>query len=157
MRRLDGHRSGPVLFKNLYLTCHRVYLIVDKAMLDDKLTFTALDKPFTNNESSFDRRDLSARELLSAQQTLWSDSYEPSDKSSGEDGRRKRPKIALCFALALVFVRFSMIHQIIAYHLNIDLYLLYVVGIPVFIGILTTGGLKQTFRYRPAVYWTAFS
>jgi hypothetical protein len=66
-------------------------------------------------------------------------------------------KIAFYFTLALVFIRFSMIHQILEYQLHMKLYILYMFGIPVFIGILATNGTKRAFRYRPAVYWTAFA
>jgi len=69
----------------------------------------------------------------------------------------KRRGVVLYFALTLIFIRFSMIHQIIAQELHKDLYLLYVVGIPVLIGIPLTGGLKRAFQYRPTRYWTYFA
>ncbi len=68
----------------------------------------------------------------------------------------KRRKVIFYFALALVFIRFSMIHQILAYQLHTELYLLYWVSIPVFIGVIVLSGLKRVFQYQPAIYWTAF-
>jgi O-antigen ligase len=72
-------------------------------------------------------------------------------------GAEKRRRVVLYFALTLIFIRFSVIHQIIAQELHMDLYLLYVVGIPVLIGIPITGGLKRAFLYRPTRYWTYFA
>lgn len=61
------------------------------------------------------------------------------------------------FALALIFLRFSMLHQIQAMTMGVNLYLLYLVGIPAVLGILITGGIPRTFRRRPAIYWSLFA
>lgn len=71
--------------------------------------------------------------------------------------RRKHNKVALYFALALVFVRFSMIHQLLEHWLHTDTYLIYLVAIPAFLGVPAKNGVKRAFRYRPAMYWTAFA
>jgi O-antigen ligase len=82
---------------------------------------------------------------------------EPKKRPNRRGVLEKRRRIALYFALALVFIRFSMIHQLLAFRFHIELYLLYWVGIPVIIGILATGSYKRVFQYRPVVYWTAFA
>ena len=121
------------------------------------VTSTALKTGSKNQESASDHRDTVARDLFSAQQPAGSRSLEPSAKSNGGDVLRNRSTLAFYFALALVFTRFSMIHQILEYLLHVHLYLLYFMGLPVIIGILATGGLRRVFKYRPAVYWTAFA
>jgi O-antigen ligase len=63
---------------------------------------------------------------------------------------------ALSVGLALIFVRFSMIHQLIALETGLNFYLLYVFGIPTLIGVIVVGGFPRSFRARPAWYWTAF-
>jgi O-antigen ligase len=69
----------------------------------------------------------------------------------------KRRKLILFFALALVFTRISMIHQILEYFLHTNTYLLYFVAIPVIIGIPVVGAFKRAFRYRTTWFWTAFA
>jgi O-antigen ligase len=64
--------------------------------------------------------------------------------------------LAFALALALVFLRFSMLHQIQMYLLPVNLRLLYVVGIPAILGMLLAGGLRRSFQGRTAVYWVAF-
>jgi O-antigen ligase len=81
----------------------------------------------------------------------------PSAKTNDGDVLKNGPTLAFYFALALVFIRFSMMHQILAYLLHADMYLLYFVGLPVVAGVLATGGIKRVFKYRPAQYWTAFA
>lgn len=80
-----------------------------------------------------------------------------SAKAKIKPKRTKARKVALYFVLALVFVRFTMIHQILQYFLDRDIYLLYFVALPVLIAIPTMGGFKRAFRYQPAFYWTAFA
>ena len=45
---------------------------------------------------------------------------------------------AFYLGLLFVFVRFSMLQHILAYELNVNPYLLYVVGIPTLMGVLAT-------------------
>jgi O-antigen ligase len=59
--------------------------------------------------------------------------------------------------VVLVFIRFSIIHQLLTYVLHINLYLLYLFGIPTFLGVALTGGIQRTLRGRPAVFWTIFA
>jgi O-antigen ligase len=60
-------------------------------------------------------------------------------------------------ALVLVFLRFSFLHETVAYLTGIHTYVLYIFGPPALIGVLASGGLKRTFRYAPAKFWLAFA
>jgi hypothetical protein len=64
--------------------------------------------------------------------------------------------IVLFLGVAMIFIRFSMFHQIAAYLLHVNLYLLYIVGIPAVVAALLTGGVVRVLRYRSAVYWVWF-
>ncbi len=66
-------------------------------------------------------------------------------------------KFAFWLAVALVFVRFSMIHQVLTYYLHVNLRLLYVIGIPALVALFASGGIQRAFRFRPAIYWTFFA
>jgi len=63
---------------------------------------------------------------------------------------------AFAFAVILIFLRFSMVHQIQAQLMGVNLYLLYVFGIPALIGIFAIGGFQRTLQWRPGLYWTLF-
>jgi O-antigen ligase len=65
-------------------------------------------------------------------------------------------RIVFFFAMALIFIRFSMIHQIQTMTMGVNLYLLYIFGIPALFGILATGGIRRTLQQRPGVYWALF-
>ncbi len=60
-------------------------------------------------------------------------------------------------ALALVFLRFSILHQVLSYVLGANLYLLYLVGIPAVFGVIVTGRLYDVIRTPTARYWTVFA
>jgi O-antigen ligase len=61
------------------------------------------------------------------------------------------------FSMILVFIYFSMIHQILTVSIGMNLYLLYFFGIPALLGILVTGGIQRTFQRRPGVYLMLFA
>lgn len=86
-----------------------------------------------------------------------SSSGRASAKLTPDDALEKRRRIVLYFVLALVFMRLSMIHQMLEYLLHVDLYLLYFVAIPALIGVFVTDAFKRAFEYRSAVFWTAFA
>ena len=65
-------------------------------------------------------------------------------------------KFAFYFALAAIFIRFSVIHEVLAVVLNLNLYLLYIVMPPALIGVALTGGIRRTLKERPAQYWLGF-
>lgn len=64
--------------------------------------------------------------------------------------------IALKCAVALVFIRFSLIHQLLSYQYGTNFRLLYLFAIPALLGFLVTGGLEQSVRHRPVRYWLLF-
>lgn len=66
-------------------------------------------------------------------------------------------RAALVFACILVFVRFSMLHQLLTFIIGINTYLLYIFGIPAIVGMLAVGGLRRSLSYAPAKWWLAFS
>lgn len=61
------------------------------------------------------------------------------------------------FALALVFIfiRFSLIHEIAALVYGIRAYLPLVFGLPVLIGLVMSGALRNGLRFRSTYYWLA--
>ncbi len=65
-------------------------------------------------------------------------------------------RIFFYFALALIFIRFSVIHEALAVALNLNLYLLYFVLPPTILGIVITGGIGRALRARSTKYWLAF-
>ena len=58
--------------------------------------------------------------------------------------------------LAMVFLRFSDLHNSITVFLHVNTYLLYIVGIPAVLGVLAAGGLQRTLRFRPGRFWLLF-
>jgi len=58
--------------------------------------------------------------------------------------------------LGLIFVQFTVLPQIIAYVLHTNLYVLYLVGVPAILAMFLNGGIRSSFRARPAYYWTGF-
>ena len=59
-------------------------------------------------------------------------------------------------AVVLVFIYFSNIHQLLTNLVHVNLYLLYLFGVPTLLGVVLAGGIQRTFRGRPAIYWTIF-
>ena len=65
--------------------------------------------------------------------------------------------IAFGFGLALVFLRFSMLHQVQTFLIGVNFHLLYIVGIPALAAVLLSGGVARSFRGRPTFYWAGFA
>ncbi len=65
--------------------------------------------------------------------------------------------LAFYMALGFVFVRFSMIHEIAAFHFGIRTYLPWILGVPALLGTILSGGLRRSLRHRTAFYWIAFA
>lgn len=74
------------------------------------------------------------------------------------EAQRHNPvrKFALFFALVVIFVRFSMIHEVLQYLYGAKFYLLYIFGAPAMLGILFTAGIQRCFRSKAAYYWLGF-
>jgi O-antigen ligase len=66
-------------------------------------------------------------------------------------------KLCFKFLAVLVFIRFSMLHQLLTYKLGGNLFLLYVFGLPPVLGFLFTGGFRRAFRFRVTTYWVLFA
>jgi O-antigen ligase len=66
-------------------------------------------------------------------------------------------KLAFYTAIVYVFLRFSMLHELVTYSLGFNTYILYLVGPPAFLGVLLTGGLRRAFRLRTAYFWLALT
>jgi O-antigen ligase len=101
----------------------------------------------------------SAVDLNRADSAQPSPSLSPNAPRNSKSVKRKekRRNVVLYFVLALAFVRFSMIHQILESFLHTDTFILYVVAIPVIVRILSTPAFKRSFQYRPAWFWAAFA
>lgn len=65
--------------------------------------------------------------------------------------------VAFYLALAVVFIKFSMLSEIQAYLMHFRGYLLYIFGVPAMLALFLTGGVRRTISGRPAYYWIAFA
>ena len=63
--------------------------------------------------------------------------------------------IAFYLGAAVVFVRMSVLPEVMVYLTGANTYLLYLVGPPALLAVLFTGGLARVFRAKAAQYWTA--
>jgi O-antigen ligase len=75
----------------------------------------------------------------------------------GVEGASLVQSMAFKLGLVLVFIRFSIIHQLLASVLNANLYLLYLFGIPTLAGLVLAGGIQRTLRGWPARFWAIFT
>ena len=64
--------------------------------------------------------------------------------------------VAFYAALALIFLRFSLLHETVAFYTGTNTYILYLFAIPALLGVVLTGGVQRTLAARPAKYWLAF-
>ncbi|HEX5423165.1 MAG TPA: O-antigen ligase family protein [Candidatus Acidoferrales bacterium] len=60
-------------------------------------------------------------------------------------------------AIGLVFVRCSLLQEMLTYELHFDTYLVYALGIVAVVAILASGDLKRLFQVRAAYYWVAYA
>src|SRR5579862_6830078 len=65
--------------------------------------------------------------------------------------------LAFKAAVGLVFLNFSMLHQLSTLLLHVNLYLLFVVGIPAVLGFFLTGGLPRALRCSPVRWWLLYA
>lgn len=75
------------------------------------------------------------------------------------DAHLKDSNRILFFRLAvfLVFLRVSLLHELIAYKLGVNTYILTIFGSLTIVGILLTGGVQRTLRARAALFWCGFA
>lgn len=65
-------------------------------------------------------------------------------------------KLGFWFALGFIFIRLSMIHEILTFGIGINLYLPYVLGVPAILLVLASGGVVRTFRSTPSILLAGF-
>ncbi len=65
-------------------------------------------------------------------------------------------KISLYFCLATLFLRLSVLPELIAYITHVNTYLLYLTAPPAILSALLMGSVQRTFQARAAYYWAAF-
>ena len=70
--------------------------------------------------------------------------------------QRKYGRLYLFFVIALVFLRFSMLHEMVAYLFRMDTFILYLVGPPALYFMLVSGGVRRAFQNRCAIYFLCF-
>jgi O-antigen ligase len=66
-------------------------------------------------------------------------------------------KVGFYFTLALLFIRCSQLPELLTYQFHNNLYLLYVVSLPVVLALIFTNGFRRSFRFWPAYYWLGFT
>ncbi len=59
-------------------------------------------------------------------------------------------------ALATLFIRLSVLPEVIAYLTNVNTYLLYFVAPPALVGVVLMGGIRRIFRSKASLLWMAF-
>ncbi len=77
---------------------------------------------------------------------------------SFEDVWETHPVRRLSFycCLATLFLRLSVLPELILFVTHVNTYLLYIVGPPAIVSTLLMGGVRRTFQSRAAYYWVAF-
>lgn len=65
-------------------------------------------------------------------------------------------KISVYFCLATLFLRLSVLPELILYTTHLNTYLLYLAAPPAILSALLMGSVRRTFRSRAAYYWLAF-
>jgi O-antigen ligase len=65
-------------------------------------------------------------------------------------------KLAFYFGLALVFMRISVLPELLGITIGTNLYLLYLVTPPVLVGVFAGGAIRRTLRASAGRYWMAF-
>jgi O-antigen ligase len=66
-------------------------------------------------------------------------------------------KIFFFFGVVVVFIRVSMVHQILTQKLGVNTYLLYIFGIPAMLGLVSGGGLGRVYKKSPGIWWSLFA
>jgi O-antigen ligase len=65
-------------------------------------------------------------------------------------------KMGFYAALGFMFFRFSEAHQILAFTLGLNLYVLYIFAIPAIVSLILSGGIRRAFSMRCAWYWLGY-
>jgi O-antigen ligase len=97
----------------------------------------------------------------SAPAAVWGTTYQvPEGQTSSlfADAWETHPvrKISVYFCLATLFLRLSVLPELIQYTTHFNTYLLYITAPPAILSALLMGSVRRTFRSRAAYYWLGF-
>ena len=95
--------------------------------------------------------------LLNSPWSFGGNQIAPPDSAGEVEDTSPLRVMAFKLGLILVFIRFSIIHQLLTSLVHVNFYLLYLFGIPALLGVALAGGVQRTLRSRPAVYWAGFA
>jgi O-antigen ligase len=65
-------------------------------------------------------------------------------------------RIFLWVGLVFIFLRFTLVHEVVSSRTGINLHIVLIVGIPTLFGVIFSGGIARTFRHRIAWLWLGF-
>src|SRR5216683_4982130 len=65
--------------------------------------------------------------------------------------------IGFYFALVYTFVVFTQLHQLLMMAVGVDIRLLFILGAPMIMLVLCSGGVQRTLRWSAAKYWVGYS
>lgn len=92
-----------------------------------------------------------------AAKQLWRQPFGPASQLPADRWEANPFRIFFFYcALGALFLRISVLPEVIAYLTNVDTYLLYLVAPPALVGVLLMGGVRRTFRSKAAWLWVAF-
>src|SRR5437868_3073105 len=75
------------------------------------------------------------------------------------DQTRVKPlrRVGFYMGLVFIFLRVSFLHEIITYYSHVNLYLLWLFGLPAMLAVAFTGGFGRTFSSPRSWWWLAFT
>jgi hypothetical protein len=65
--------------------------------------------------------------------------------------------IGYYFALVYTFIVFTQLHQLIMMGVGVDTRLLIIIGVPMVVLVLCSGGVQRTLQWSAAKYWVGYS
>jgi putative inorganic carbon (hco3(-)) transporter len=65
--------------------------------------------------------------------------------------------IGYYFALVYIFTVFTQLHQLLLMAVGTDTHMLMIIGVPMVVLVLSSGGIRRTLHWRAAQYWVGFS
>jgi len=65
--------------------------------------------------------------------------------------------IGYYFALAYTFIVFTQLHQLLIMAVGVDIHMLIIIGAPMIVLVLGSGGVRRTLRWSAAKYWVGYS
>jgi len=78
---------------------------------------------------------------------------EPFEQSERDNPLRK---IAFFAGLGFIFLRLSILSELLIYATHLNFYLLYIFAPPAILGVLATGGIGRTLRSNAGKFWLAY-